>query len=60
MLTCSGEPVAPLLEPSDGSAEIQRRRDLATLAYILSLRSAWGDCWSKLSGVRAWADRLPD
>jgi len=25
-----------------------------TLDYILSFRSAWGDCRAKIDGLRAW------
>lgn len=53
LLTCADEPVAP--EVGDPGVE----RDRIVLGYILSLRSAWGDCSAKISGVRAWADALP-
>lgn len=54
LLTCADEPVAPSLPGRDEQA----RRDALTLDYVLALRSAWGDCSSKVAGVRAWADAL--
>lgn len=51
LLACADEPVAPDLPGRDQQA----RRDAMTLEYILSLRSAWGDCHSKLSGIAAWS-----
>ena len=52
LMTCADEPSAPdLPDRSDQDA-----RDRLTLEYLLSLRSAWGDCHSKVSGVRAWAE----
>lgn len=56
LLTCKDEPVAPELPGMDEQA----KRDALTLDYILSLRSAWGDCSAKVAGVRAWADSLND
>lgn len=35
-------------------------RDEMTLAYVLAMRAAWGDCLAKVAGVKEWADRLPD
>ncbi len=55
LLVCSNEPVAPDLPGRDEQA----RRDAMTLDYILALRSAWGDCFAKVAGVRAWAEKLP-
>ena len=49
---CSAEPLAPELP----SREYQNERDNLTLAYVLALRSAWGDCKSKTEGLRAWMD----
>jgi hypothetical protein len=37
---------------------MQDQRDLMMLDYVLSLRSAWGDCSSKVAGIKAWADEL--
>jgi hypothetical protein len=54
LLTCSAEPVAPEL-PAPGI-----ERDRIVLAFILSLRAAYGDCASKVAGVRAWSETLPD
>lgn len=55
LLVCADEPVAPSLP----GREEQARRDAMTLDYILALRSAWGDCFAKVAGVRAWAEKLP-
>lgn len=55
LLVCADEPVAPDLPGRDEQA----RRDVMTLDYILALRSAWGDCFAKVAGVRAWANKLP-
>lgn len=52
LLTCADEPAAPDLP----GREEQARRDVLTLDYILGLRSAWGDCAAKVSGVRAWSE----
>lgn len=52
LLTCAGEPVAPEL-PGPGI-----ERDRLVLAYVLAMRAAWGDCFSKVAGVKAWADAL--
>jgi hypothetical protein len=54
LLSCSDEPVPPSL-PDDADA-----RDALMLDYVLSLRAAWGDCSSKVAGVRAWSEALPD
>lgn len=54
LLTCSAEPVAPEI----GVPGIER--DRIVLAYLLALRAAYGDCESKVAGVRAWSDALPD
>jgi len=56
---CAMEPPAPELPPVDWSSvatarPIQLQRDLATLSYILSLRSAWGDCRAKVGGLASW------
>lgn len=56
LLRCADEPVAPDLP----GREEQAKRDALTLDYILALRSAWGDCFAKVAGVRAWADRVND
>ena len=56
LATCADEPRAPDLPRADGSAEIQRLRDLLTLNYVLALRGAWGDCKSRVDGLRAWRD----
>lgn len=54
LLTCSDEPTAPNLPSRDQ----QDARDQLTLEYLLNLRSAWGDCSSKVAGVKAWADGM--
>lgn len=54
LLTCAGEPVAPDLPGRDH----QSARDMMMLDYVLALRSAWGDCSSKVAGVRAWVGEL--
>jgi hypothetical protein len=51
---CADEPVAPALPGREQQAE----RDRLTLEYILGLRSAWGDCRSKVDGLRAWSEGL--
>lgn len=56
LLSCAGEPVPPSLPGRDQ----QDARDALMLDYALALRSAWGDCASKISGVRRWADALPE
>ena len=56
LLVCADEPVAPELPGRDR----QDARDRLTLDYLLALRSAWGDCFAKIAGVRAWADALND
>lgn len=53
LLTCSAEPVAPEL-PVPGI-----ERDRIVLAYLLAMRAAYGDCASKVAGVKSWADALP-
>lgn len=54
LLTCADEPLAPDLPPRG----MQDQRDMLMLDYVLALRSAWGDCSSKVAGVRAWADEM--
>lgn len=51
---CADEPQAPDLPPREQQAE----RDRLTLDYIFGLRSAWGDCRSKVDGIRAWSEAL--
>ena len=58
LTSCADEPAAPELPLRDGTAAVQIKRDMATLDYILGLRSAWGDCRAKVDGVRAWNARL--
>lgn len=54
LLSCANEPTPPNLP----TPERQRERDEMTLAYILALRSAWGDCRSKVDGVRSWTEEV--
>lgn len=54
LLVCADEPIAPDLPGRDEQA----RRDALTLEYLLALRSAWGDCFAKVAGVKAWATEL--
>ena len=63
LTACADEPLAPDLPPADWSSvgaarTVQAQRDETTLAYILALRSAWGDCAAKVAGVKAWSERL--
>jgi len=58
LLTCADEPQAPSIPSRDGTDATQFERDRMTLAYILGLRSAWGDCAAKVAGVRAWAGEV--
>lgn len=51
---CADEPAAPDLPGREQQAE----RDRLTLDYILAFRSAWGDCRSKVDGIKAWSDAL--
>ena len=56
--TCAAEPAAPNLPERDGTDETQIQRDRMVLEYILSLRSAYGDCLAKVVGIKAWSDGL--
>lgn len=58
LLTCADEPAAPDLPVKDGTEAVQLARDTLTLGYVLSMRSAWGDCRSKVDGVRAWNEAM--
>ena len=55
---CEAEPSAPTIPSRDGTEETLNIRDQMTLAYILAMRSAWGDCYSKVQGMKAWAQSL--
>lgn len=55
LLTCADEPRAPLIPERDGTAATEVARDVATLGYVLGLRSAYGDCKANLAGVEEWA-----
>lgn len=54
LLSCQDEPTAPDLPSRDQ----QDARDRLTLDYLLNLRSAWGDCSSKVAGIAAWANEM--
>lgn len=56
--TCAAEPRAPVLPERDGTDAAQLERDKMVLDYILSLRSAYGDCLAKVTGIKAWSDAL--
>jgi len=56
--TCAAEPRAPVLPERDGSDAMQLERDRMVLDYILSLRSAYGDCLAKVVGIKAWSEGL--
>lgn len=56
LAVCADEPLAPDLPPR----EQQAARDSLTLAYILAMRSAWGDCKSKVEGLRVWRETAGD
>lgn len=50
LTTCADEPAAPDL-PEPGI-----ERDKIVLEYILSWRSAHGDCKAKVNGLKAWTE----
>ena len=54
LLTCASEPQAPILPPPG------IERDRIVTDWLLAMRRAWGDCSSKLAGVKRWSDSLPD
>lgn len=54
LLTCSGEPETPVL-PAPG---IERDRIVGD--WLLEYRAAWGSCKSAVTGLKAWADALPE
>lgn len=56
--SCADEPAAPDIPARDGTAETDLRRDRMTLDYVLAMRSAWGDCFAKVAGVKAWSERV--
>lgn len=53
LLTCAGEPLAPILPPPG------IERDRIVTDWLLAYRTAWGDCAAKVSGISAWAKALP-
>ena len=53
LLTCADEPETPDI----GVPGIER--DRIVLAYLLAMRGAFGDCASKVAGIKSWADALP-
>ena len=54
LLTCAGQPVAPVLPPPG------IERDRIVSEWVLAYHEAWGDCASKVAGVKRWADALKD
>jgi hypothetical protein len=58
LTTCADEPSTPDIPARDGTDAVQQQRDELTLAYILGLRSAYGDCKSKVAGIKAWRDSV--
>lgn len=56
LVTCADEPAAPSLPERDGTEATQTARDLLMLDGYLAMRSAWGDCRSKVEGLRAWRE----
>lgn len=74
LLSCADEPLSPVLTPYEWDRVLQSptvqaavdmmraitgKRDGATLSYVLAMRAAYGDCASKVAGVRSWAEQLP-
>ncbi len=62
---CADEPQAPDLPAFDWASvetakPIAQARDMMMLAYALDLRSAWGDCSSKVAGLAAWRETAGD
>lgn len=51
---CADEPLAPAIPGKDQQAE----RDRLVLDYILSLRSAWGDCKARVDSLRVWREKM--
>lgn len=64
LTVCADEPAAPALPAQDWAAAletimlVQGARDQLMLDYALGLRSAWGDCRSKVDGAKAWNARV--
>lgn len=54
LATCKAEPETPVL-PAPGL-----ERDRIVFDYILSLRDAWGDCASKVAGLKVWRETAAD
>lgn len=52
LTTCADEPDAPNLPGQDQQAE----RDMLMLDYVLNLRSAYGDCRSRVDGLAVWRE----
>lgn len=57
LATCADEPSPPVLPERDGTEETQRARDVLMLDGYLNLRTAYGDCKSKVNGLAAWIER---
>lgn len=65
LTTCEDAPLAPDLPPIDWSSvdmarSIVEARDAAMLAFGLDIHSAWGDCKSKVEGLRVWRETAGD
>lgn len=61
LATCADEPAPPALPLVDWTSvdtakPVQQVRDNLMLSYVLAFRSAWGDCSSKVAGLRAWRE----
>lgn len=56
LTTCADEPQAPELPLQ--TPDTQHLRDEMMLDFVLALRSAWGDCKSKVDGLKAWRETI--
>lgn len=54
LTSCADMPDAPDLPARDGTTAIEQARDQLMLAYVLALRSAYGDCRAKVDGLDEW------
>lgn len=59
---CADEPAAPDLPAVDWTSvdaarPLQAARDTMMLAYVLALRSAWGDCKADTDALAAWREQ---
>lgn len=63
LMQCDDMPEAPTLPPIDWTSTetakpIVKQRGKDTLAYILTLRSAYASCRGRVDGVREWAEGM--